>query len=64
MPAASGTDIERVPEEPGIALAIIDRFGGPHWLRGLEQGADHREFGAAVRVGEKAEVADPAEAVW
>jgi hypothetical protein len=47
----------------GIALAIIDGFGGPHWLRDLEQAADHREFGASVRVGEEAEVPDPAEAV-
>ena len=49
--------------ELGIALAIIDGFGGPHWLGDLEQAADHREFGAAVRVGEEAEVPDPAEAV-
>ena len=52
-----------MPEEPGIALAIIDRFGVPHRLRDLEQAADHREFGVAVRVGEKTEVADPAGAV-
>src|ERR1700757_311784 len=61
--ATSGADVERVPEEPGITLAIIDGFASPHWLRDLEQTADHREFGAAVRVGEEAEVPDPAEAV-
>jgi hypothetical protein len=61
--ATSRADVEQVPKEPGLALAIIDGFGRLHGLSDFKQAAGHREFGAAVRVGTKAEVADPAEAV-
>jgi hypothetical protein len=63
MSAAGRADVERSPEEPGIALAIVGRFGSRLGFRQIEQAADQRELGAAVRVGEEAEVTDPAEAV-
>jgi len=47
-------------EEPGIALAIVGGFGRRLGCREVEQAADRDELGLAVRVGEKAEVADPA----
>src|SRR5438874_10756057 len=61
--AADRADVERSPEEPGVALAIVGGFGSRLGFRQIEQAADQRELGAAVRVGEEAEVADPAEAV-
>lgn len=61
--AAGRADIERSAEEPGIALAVVGGFGRPLGFRQSEQAADQHELDAAVRVGEEAEVADPAEAV-
>ena len=62
MSAADRADVERSPEEPGVALAIVGGFGSRLGFRQIEQAADQRELGAAVRVGEEAKVTDPAEA--
>jgi hypothetical protein len=62
LPAAVGTDVERLAGQLLVALTVAlgrQRFG----RRGRKQGAAEREFLGAVAIGEEAEVADAVEPV-
>ena len=48
--------------EHGIALAVIGGLGDGRWFWNIERGADAGKLSGTARIGEKAEMADAAEA--
>jgi hypothetical protein len=61
---AGSTEIDASTGEGRVTVSVIGGFDWRRWLGSVESAADLLEFGRAAGIGQKTEVADPAEALW